>query len=107
MLPSVVLTQLNEGHCAAFFLLPVVIGKCSQPVLVIVFPQDKPSLTTLVPAAKIDWANLVISALRNPLTTYSFKRFGWRSRLVSTAATNGVLPAAPRPRLPPERTPPR
>ena len=27
--------------------------------------------------------------------------------LVETAATKGVLPAAPRPRLPPERTPPR
>jgi len=69
--------------------------------------QDKPSLTTLVPAAKLDWASLAISALRKPLTTCSFRRFGWRSRLVSTAATNGVLPAAPRPRLPPERSPPR
>ena len=29
------------------------------------------------------------------------------SGLVETAATKGVLPAAPRPRLPPERTPPR
>ena len=27
--------------------------------------------------------------------------------VVSTAATNGVLPAAPRPRFPPERSPPR
>src|SRR6056297_3496975 len=107
MLPSVVLTQLNDGHRAAFFPLPVFIGKWSQPAFVTTCQQDRPSLTTLVPAAKLDWASLAISVLRKPLTTCSLKRFGLRSRVVSTTATNGVFAAAPRPRLPPERTPPR
>ena len=48
-------------------------------------------------------ASASISLLRKPLTTVSFSRLGLRSAVVSTAATNGVLPAAPRPRLPPER----
>ena len=47
-----------------------------------------------------------MEALRKPVTRRSFKRTGLPSGVVSTAATNGVLPAAPRPRLPPERSPP-
>ena len=43
----------------------------------------------------------------NPLTRLSLIRTGLPSGVVSTAATNGVLPAAPRPRLPPVRSPPR
>ena len=41
------------------------------------------------------------------LPDHSFSLRGRPSGLVETAATKGVLPAAPRPRLPPERTPPR
>src|SRR5512147_1230604 len=44
---------------------------------------------------------------RKHLTRRSFRRTGWPSGVVSTAAMIGVLPGAPRPRLPPERSPPR
>ena len=37
----------------------------------------------------------------------NFSRTGFPSAVVSTAATNGVLPGAPRPRFPPWRSPPR
>src|SRR5512147_2882386 len=47
------------------------------------------------------------SLRRKPLTRRSFRRTGWPSGVVSTAAMIGVLPGAPRPRLPPERSPPR
>ena len=67
--------------------------------------QDRPSVTTSLPAARSRLASVAISFLRKPLTTVSRSRLGLRSAVVSTAATNGVLPAAPRPRLPPERWP--
>ena len=41
------------------------------------------------------------------VTRRNFSRTGFPSAVVSTAATNGVLPGAPRPRFPPERSPPR
>src|ERR1700722_3646150 len=41
------------------------------------------------------------------VTRRNFRRTGLPSWVVSTAATNGVLPGAPRPRLPPVRSPPR
>ena len=59
------------------------------------------------PAAKSRSASRATSLLRKPLTTLSRSRLGLRSAVVSTAATIGVLPAAPRPRLPPGRSPPR
>ena len=49
----------------------------------------------------------VISRLRKPLTGASLALRGRPSGPVATAATNGVLPCAPRPRLPPERASPR
>jgi hypothetical protein len=45
--------------------------------------------------------------LQKLATRRSFRRTGLPSGAVSTAATNDVLPGAPRPRLPPERSPPR
>ena len=59
------------------------------------------------PGASQCLAPRAISRLRKPLTGASFSLRGRPSGLVETAATKGVLPAAPRPRLPPERTPPR
>src|SRR5205823_1142712 len=47
------------------------------------------------------------AARRNPVTRRNFKRIGLPSGVVSTAATIGVLPGEPRPRLPPFRSPPR
>ena len=46
-------------------------------------------------------------ALAEALTGTSLTLRGRPSGLVETAATKGVLPGAPRPRLPPARAPPR
>jgi hypothetical protein len=86
---------------------PVAIGRCEQPAFSTAGQQDRPSLTTLLPGAIGHLAILSTSFLRKPLTTLSLSRFGLRSGVVSTAATKGCLPAAPRPRLPPDRSPPR
>src|SRR3954470_8792439 len=107
MLPSVVLTHRNGVQVAAFLPAPVAIGKCEQPAFSTAGQQDRPSLTTLLPGARSRLASFATSFLRKPLTTLSLSRRGLRSAVVSTAATIGVLPAAPRPRLPPERSPPR
>src|SRR5687768_4261957 len=103
MLPRAVLTQVKGTHLAACGPLPVTIGKCVQPAAVTALQHDRPSLTTLLPAANWHLASVSISRLRKPLTTVRRSRLGLRSGVVSTAATNGVLPAAPRPRLPPGR----
>src|SRR5512132_2794343 len=119
MLPRQVLTHLNGAQLAARLPEPVAIGKCWQPVFSTAGQQDRPSLTTLLPAAKSRSASRSTSFLRKPLTTLSRSRLGLRSApraspdaryfadgsialrsMVSTAATIGVLPAAPRPRLP-------
>lgn len=112
---------------AAFGPEPVFIGKWSQPAAVTTRQQRNPSLTTLLPAARSRLARVAISFFLKPLTIdgkavdpvrqepvsagwpvgVSLSRLGLRSAVVSTAATNGVLPAAPRPRLPPGRCPPR
>src|SRR5690348_2219970 len=107
MLPRVVFTQRNGVQPAARLPEPVAIGKCSQPAFATADQQDSPSLTTLLPGAKSRLASFSTSRLRKPLTTLSRSRFGFLSGVVSTAATIGVLPAAPRPRLPPWRSPPR
>src|SRR3954462_11641288 len=107
MLPSAVLTQVKATHLAALGPEPVTIGKWSQPASLTAVQQDRPSVTTLQPAARSRLASVAISFLRKPLTTVSRSRLGLRSAVVSTAATNGVLPAAPRPRLPPQRWPPK
>src|SRR3954453_14127246 len=107
MLPSAVLTQVNGTHLAACGPLPAVIGKCVQPACSTAVQQDRPSVTTLLPAAKSRLASISISFLRKPWTTVSLSPLGLRPAVVWTAATNGVLPAAPRPRLPPGGCPPR
>src|SRR3954447_251340 len=107
MFPSVVLTHRNGAQPAARLPEPVAIGKCLQPAFSTAGQQDRPSLTTLVPGAKSRLAILSTSFLRKPLTTVSRSRLGLRSAAVSPAPTTGVLPAAPRPRLPPGRSPPR
>src|SRR3954451_23933052 len=107
MLPSAVLTQRNGVQLAAFLPEPVTIGRCEQPAFSTAGQQDRPSLTTSLPGAKSRFASLSISRLRKPFTTLSRSRLGRLSGVVSTAATIGVLPAAPRPRLPPGRSPPR
>ena len=48
-----------------------------------------------------------IEAAQKLVTRRNFSRTGSPSAVVSTAATNGVLPGAPRPRFPPWRSPPR
>ena len=60
-----------------------------------------------LPSHKCWRAHAASSTLRNPLTTVSFMRCGWPRSLVSTAATKGVFPGAPRPAFPPLRWPPR
>src|SRR5262245_45879169 len=105
MLPRQVLTHLNGAQLAARLPEPVAIGKCWQPAFSTAGQQDRPSLTTLLPAAKSRSASRSTSFLREPLTTLSRSRLGLRWPLVSTAATIAVLPAAPRPRLPPGRSP--
>src|SRR3954454_17707815 len=67
----------------------------------------EPSLTTVQPGSRLRLANAEIDLLQKLVTRRSFKRTGLPSGVVSTAATNGVLPGAPRPRLPPDRSPPR
>src|SRR3954451_3662317 len=101
MLPSAVLTQRNGVQLAAFLPEPANIGRCEQPAFSTAGQQDRPSLTTSLPGAKSRFASLSISRLRKPFTTLSLGRL---SGVVSTAATIGVLPAAPRPRLPPGRS---
>jgi len=86
---------------------PVTIGKCRHPASSTAGQQDSPSLTTVAPGSIAALASLSTSRLRNPSTTVSRRRLGRLSAVVSTAAMMGVLPAAPRPRSPPERSPPR
>src|ERR671928_223988 len=107
MLPSVVFTHRNGLQLAARLPEPVTIGRCEQPAFSTAGQQDSPSLTTVLPGSMAALASFSTSRLRKPLTTVSRSRLGFLSAVVSTAATTGVLPAAPRPRLPPGRSPPR
>jgi hypothetical protein len=52
MWPSVVLTPLNGAQLAARLPEPVVIGKCLQPAPSTARQQERPSLTTLLPAMR-------------------------------------------------------
>ena len=65
--------------------LPVTIGKWSQPASLTAVQQDRPSVTTLLRAARSRLASVAISFLRKPLTTVSRSRRGLRSAVVSTA----------------------
>src|SRR5919199_2578998 len=107
MLPRAVFTHRNGVQPAARLPEPVTMGRCEHPAFSTAGQQDRPSLTTSVPGAKSRLATFSTSFLRKPSTTLSRNRLGFLSGVVSTAATTGVLPAAPRPRLPPDRSPPR
>ncbi len=61
----------------------------------------------LAAGARCRPAQSAMCDFRKPLTPLSLMRGGRPSSVVCTAATNGVLPSAPRPRLPPLRSPPR
>src|SRR4249919_1355906 len=76
MLPRQVLTHLNGAQLAARLPEPVAIGKCWQPAFSAAGQQDRPSLTTLLPAAKSRSASRSTSFLRKPLTTLSRSRLG-------------------------------
>src|SRR3954452_4949297 len=95
MLPSAVLTQVNGTHLAACGPLPAVIGKCVQPACSTAVQQDRPSVTTLLPAAKSRLASVSISFLRKPLTTVSRSRLGLRSAVVSTGGHERRLAGGP------------
>ena len=60
-----------------------------------------------MPGSRWHRAQAAISSLWNAPTRLRRILTGRPSRLSSTAATNGVLPGAPRPRLPPRRSPPQ
>src|SRR6476619_8045350 len=86
MLPSAVLTQVKGTHLTACGPLPVSMGKWLQPACSTAVQQDRPSVTTLLPAAKSRLARASISFFLKPLTTLSRSRLGLRSGVVSTAA---------------------
>src|ERR1700680_1294073 len=102
-----VLTHLKAGFRAALRPDPVMIGWWTQPALPTPVKQCRPSLTTVLAGWKLRCAMVAISARRKPFTRRNLKRIGLPSGVVSTAATIGVLPGEPRPRLPPLRSPPR
>src|SRR5919199_3001872 len=107
MLPSVVFTHRNGLQVAARLPEPVTIGRCEHPAFSTAGQQDSPSLTTVLPGSIVALASFSTSRLRKPFTTVRRSRLGFLPAVGSTAATSGVLPAAPRPRLPPWRSPPR
>src|SRR5512144_1684594 len=107
MLPSAVLTHLKAGARTALRPEPVRIGWWVQPAAVAPRKHDRPSLKTVQPASRLRLAKAPISVRRKPRPRRSLRRTARPSAVVSTVATIGVLPAAPRPRLPPERWPPR
>src|ERR1700751_1625706 len=107
MLPRVVLTHLKAEFRAALRPDPVMIGWWTQPAFPTPVKQCRPSLTTVLAGWKFHCGKGADSPPRKPFTRGNFKRFGLPSGVVSTAATIGVLPGEPRPRLPPLRSPPR
>src|SRR6267142_2698156 len=107
MLPRVVLTHLKAGFRAALRPDPEMIGWWTHPALPTPAKQRRPSLTTVLAGLKLRFAKVTISARRKPFTRRNCKRIGFPCGVVSTAATIGVLPGEPRPRLPPFRSPPR
>src|SRR5262245_24305666 len=104
MLPSAVLTHLNPGVRAAAAPEPVLTTRGTHPASATAPKQAKPSLTTSQVGSRLRLANSEIEWLQKLATRRSFRRTGLPSGVVSTAATNGVLPRAPRPLLPPERS---
>ena len=107
ILPSAVLTHLKAGVRAALGPDPVLMAWCEHPACVTVSELFRPSLTTEQLGSRLPLANPEMDFPQKLATRRSFSRTGFPSGVVSTATTNGVLPGAPRPLLPPERSPPR
>src|SRR3954463_4998367 len=63
MLPKALLTQVNGPHLAACGPLPVTMGKCVQPARSTAVQQLRPSVTTLLPAAKSRLASSLLDLL--------------------------------------------
>src|SRR3974390_2719809 len=106
MLPSAVLTHLNAGVLAACGPEPVTIAECLQPASVTAAKHFKPSERTTVPLSSAVLASLRSADLLNAPTRRRMILRGLPSSVVSTAATKGVLPTAPRPGGP-ARSPPK
>src|SRR3954469_166539 len=98
MLPSAVLTHLNAGTWAAAGPEPVLITSCLQPASFTAPKQARPSLTTSPFGSRLRFANPEIAWFQKLVARRSFRPTGLPSGVVSIAATNGVLPGAPRPR---------
>ena len=107
MLPSAVLTHLKAGVRAAAAPDPVLMTAWRHPTSATAAKQARPSLTTSQLGSRLRLAKPEMARPQKLLTRRSFRRTGLPSGVVSTAATKGVLPGEPRPRLPPERSPPR
>src|SRR3954467_11525048 len=100
-LPSRVLAHLKAGVLTVFLPDPVTIGRWQHPASAM--PRKALSCR---PARRDADAQPLIETRRKLATRLNLTRTGLPSAVVSTAATKGVLPALPRPRLPPERSPP-
>src|ERR1700712_4129325 len=107
MLPRAVLTHLNASVRAAAGPDPVLTAWWVHPASITPAKHCSPSLTTVQAGLRLRLAKPAMEAPQKLVTRPSFRRTGLPSGVVSTAAMNGVLPGAPRPRLPPERSPPR
>src|SRR5215211_6894515 len=107
MLPRAVLTHLKAGLRAAAAPEPVLITSWRHPASATAAKQARPSLTTSQSGSRLRLAKPEIARLQKLVTRRSFRQTGLLSGVVSTAATKGVLPGAPRPRLPPARSSPR
>src|SRR5216683_3240652 len=104
MLPSAVLTHLKVGVRAALGPDPVLMTWCAHPASATLPKHCRPSLTTEQLGSRLRLANPEIDVAQKLATRRNFRRTGFPSGVVSTAAMNGVLPGAPRPLLPPPLT---
>src|ERR1019366_9539069 len=107
MLPRAVLAHLNAGVRTDWGPEPVLMTSWEHPASFTCPKHCRPSLTTAQSGSRLRLAKIEIACPQKLVTRRNFSRTGLPSGVVSTAATNGVLPGAPRPRLPPVRSPPR
>lgn len=106
MLPSAVLTRLKAGVRAAAAAEPVLVTSWRHPASATAAKQARPPLATWQSGCRLRLAKPEMARPQKLITRRSFRRTGLPSSAVSTAATKGVLPGEPRPRLPPGRSPP-
>src|SRR6056297_2073220 len=104
--PSIVFTQVNSCFSTLDGPPPVSMLQCGQ-VSTIARKHGSPSEVTSASALRCCRAQRSTQSLRKPASGVMRRASGRPSALQATAATNGVLPAAPRPRLPPRRSPPQ